>query len=551
MKKETVIAILLVCVVWVIYFAFQAKYNPTDNQQQTDDPAKTEQGQQTAQQPPQTPQTDGAASSAAIAANRNPNLKEEIIPFTAGRFKGEFNSKGAVISQMYLSGLTEGDALVTVPDSGFQAKGVFDFPVYFTTNEFLYGSDLDKAVWRVDSKSDTDVIFSINISLNGTPLEIKKHYKLNGKEYSFDVEYTFINRGYADISLPQLIVSPADLVGPKLDYKNRYNLLGGISSVNGSYEHMEKSGSDILKRKQGSVDWTGVASRYILLIMMPAGQNAIEALMDNREHYGYRTGMLMPSDTIKRGSSTAKLFTVYVGPKDKDSLAAIDQRLKSAYDIMMIIEPIRYFVIWCLLGLNKLFGNIGWSLVVFSLLTKLVFLPLTKKSTDSMKKIQLLTPQVTAIKAKYKDKPDVMQREIMALYKENKINPLGGCLPILLQMPFFFALYSALINSIDLWNAPFILWMKDLSMPDTVAAISGFNVNILPVIMVVSTFFQTKLSTIDTGQSKQQKIMMMAMPVVFIFIFWTMPSGLVLYWIMQNVLQIANQLIVNKFGKVK
>jgi YidC/Oxa1 family membrane protein insertase len=118
-------------------------------------------------------------------------------------------------------------------------------------------------------------------------------------------------------------------------------------------------------------------------------------------------------------------------------------------------------------------------------------------------------------------------------------------------MPFFFALYSALINSIDLWNAPFILWVKDLSMPDTVATISGFNVNILPVIMVVSTFFQTKLSTIDTGQSKQQKIMMMAMPVIFIFIFWTMPSGLVLYWIMQNVLQIANQLIVNKFGKVK
>jgi YidC/Oxa1 family membrane protein insertase len=139
----------------------------------------------------------------------------------------------------------------------------------------------------------------------------------------------------------------------------------------------------------------------------------------------------------------------------------------------------------------------------------------------------------------------------MALYKTNEIKPLMGCLPLLLQMPFFFALYSALANSVDLWNAPFIFWMKDLSMPDTIATLSGFNVNILPIIMTVSTFFQTKLSTVDTGQTKQQKMLMMAMPVFFIFIFWTMPSGLVLYWIMQNILQIANQLIVNKFGKVK
>jgi len=285
--------------------------------------------------------------------------------------------------------------------------------------------------------------------------------------------------------------------------------------------------------------------------MMPLGQSAMEVVADNRLNSGYRTGMSMPPETIKANSAITKIFKVYAGPKNKNILASVDPSLKNAADISLIIEPIHNFVIWCLLNLNKLFKNIGWSLIVFSILTKIVFMPITQKSTDSMKKMGLLAPQINAIKEKYKDKPDVMQREIMAVYKANRINPLMGCLPILIQMPFFFAFYSALTSSIDLWNAPFILWMKDLSMPDTVATISGFNLNILPLIMTVSTFFQTKLSTVDTGQSKQQKIFMMAMPVVFIFIFWTMPSGLVLYWIMQNILQIAHQLIVNKFGKIK
>jgi len=140
-----------------------------------------------------------------------------------------------------------------------------------------------------------------------------------------------------------------------------------------------------------------------------------------------------------------------------------------------------------------------------------------------------------------------MQKEMMKLYKENKVNPMGGCFPLLLQMPFFFALYSALIDSIDLWRAPFILWMKDLSMPDTVLTVSGFDLNILPIVMTATTFVQQKLSTVDTGG--QQKMLMMMMPLMFIFIFWSMPSGLVLYWALQNIFQIAHQLFINYRSK--
>ena len=214
-------------------------------------------------------------------------------------------------------------------------------------------------------------------------------------------------------------------------------------------------------------------------------------------------------------------------------------------DVSKWIEPIRDFLLWCLLKINLLVGNLGWSLVIFSILTKIVLLPLTQKSTESMKKMQELAPKMNEIKEKYKDRPDMLNKEVMKMYKTNKVNPLGGCLPLVLQMPFFFALWSALINSIDLWHAPFILWINDLSLPDTVFSMQGYNLNILPIIMTGTSFIQQKLTTPAGGAGQQQK-MMMFMPLVFIFIFWNMPSGLVLYWTLQNVLQILNQLYVNR-----
>jgi YidC/Oxa1 family membrane protein insertase len=177
-------------------------------------------------------------------------------------------------------------------------------------------------------------------------------------------------------------------------------------------------------------------------------------------------------------------------------------------------------------------------------------MPLTKKSTDSMKKMQEIAPQIKKLQAKYKGKPDILQQETVKLYKENKVNPIGGCLPLVLQMPFFFGLYSGLINSIDLWNAEFMLWIKDLSMPDTIYTISGFDINILPILMIITTIVQQKQTMVDTG-NQQQKIMMYMMPVILLFVFWKMPSGLVLYWFLQNLYQIMHQFIVNKIGMKK
>ena len=554
MNKRTILAILLTAAVWIVWFAIMKPDSQTVKNAQKNKAARETVAKGEVKDSPEAAQKTVKTPAASITKS-DKNLKEETVTIETETFRTVFTSKGAAVKEMVLK---EGNIPVTVPDSSMKARGILDFAVHFNDNEFLYGNDLDSAVWKTVSKSDKDILFATELLLNGLPLEIQKHYTMNPKGDSFTLEYVFINRGRSDMSFPggSVIVSPADMIGPKLDYENRYNIMKGIYSLNGSYKTEDKgsgffSKSGILKKEPGAIDWVGVSGRYILVLMLPSGVTGTETCMDNRVGTGYRTGMSIPVENIKAGAALNRSFTVYVGEKDKKRLEAVDPRLKGAADITMIIEPIRYFVLWCLLNLNRLFGNIGWSLVVFSLLTKIAFMPLTKKSTDSMKKMQALSPKINELKAKYKDKPDVMQKEMMKLYGENKVNPLSGCLPILLQMPFFFALYSALINSIDLWNAPFIFWIKDLSMPDTVATISGFSVNILPILMTISTFFQQKLTTVDTGQSQQQKIMMMTMPVVFIFIFWTMPSGLVLYWTLQNVFQVANQLIVNRFGKEK
>jgi YidC/Oxa1 family membrane protein insertase len=537
MEKRTLLAILLAGVVWIFWFLLF----PPETQKtvpQAENKVQQEAARDEASKKPSAQEKTPLPARISISDR---DLKEETAVFETETFRASFSSKGAVLSEMTLK---KGNIPVTVPAGSFGSQGVIDFALHFSSDEFLNGNDLNAVVWNIVSRDAKSIHFARQISLGGAPLEIHKRYEMNEKGDSFKLEYIFTNRGKAEMKLPEgsVIMSPSDMVGPGLDYENRYNLLKGIYSVNGDYRSLEKgsgffSKAGIIKKEPGPVEWVGVASRYLLVIMMPEGFTGTEAVMDNRNDTGFRSGITVPVDAIKAGGSVSRSFTVYVGEKDKNRLEAVDQRLKKAADITLIIEPIRYFVLWCLLNLNKLFGNIGWSLVVFSILTKVVFMPLTKKSTDSMKKMQSLTPKINELKARYKDKPDVMQKEMMKLYKENKVNPLSGCLPILVQMPFFFALYSALINSIDLWNAPFILWIKDLSMPDTVATISGFDINILPIFMTVSTYFQQKLSTIDTGQSKQQQIMMTMMPLIFIFIFWTMPSGLVLYWTLQNVFQ--------------
>ena len=549
MEKRTIMAVILTAIVWVALYWLIGPKQEIQHDQETVTQTDTVQDVK----------TDDNKKPVKSAENRNwanisKDIKEETINLQTEKFILTLTNKGAMISE---ASYVERNIELTPHENKFNSNGHFDFSILLSEDEFFKGNNLSSDNWKIEKADDRSVQFAMSMLIDGNPIKIEKIYRFTDNGYDFTIDYRFINTGKNPVRFKndKIIFSPSDILGPDLDYSKYYNLITGIYSIEDSYSQNTKgsgffSKAGEIKRKDGSVDYVGVMSRYFLLIMIPQNFTGTEMIFDNREQHGFRTGMFVAMDEILPGKDLNKSFKIYLGEKDKTKLKAVDPKIVPASDVSTIIEPIRYFVIWCLLSINSIIGNLGWSLIIFSILTKFVFMPLTKKSTDSMKKMQEIAPQLKKLQAKYKDKPEVLQQETVKLYKENKVNPLGGCLPLLLQMPFFFGLYSGLINSIDLWNAEFMLWIKDLSMPDTIYTIEGFDINILPILMTITTIIQQKQTMVDTG-NQQQKIMMYMMPVILLFVFWKMPSGLVLYWFLQNLYQILHQFIVNKIGMRK
>lgn len=257
-----------------------------------------------------------------------------------------------------------------------------------------------------------------------------------------------------------------------------------------------------------------------------------------------------PVVSFKAKSGSHK-FHLYAGPKEDERLAALNIGLEHIIDFgffSIVARPL----FWVLKFFNQFIGNYGWAIVLITIVTRIPFIPLMTKSQKSMKKLQEIQPLMAEIKEKYKKDPQKQQAEMMGLYKKHKVSPLGGCLPMLLQIPVFLALYQVLLRAIELRGAPFMLWITDLSGPDTLFGhipsvlplIGGLALGPLPLLMGATMFIQQKMtpSTMDPTQAK----MMLMMPLVFTFVFLNMASGLVLYWLIGNVLGIIQQFFVNR-----
>ena len=226
---------------------------------------------------------------------------------------------------------------------------------------------------------------------------------------------------------------------------------------------------------------------------------------------------------------------LYVGPQEQESLKKLAPGLDLVVDygwLTILASPM--FLV--LSFINNLVGNWGWTIVIFTVLLKLVFFPLNQKAGKSMAHMKTMAPKVEAMRARYGDDKLKMNQAMMELYKTEKVNPLGGCLPIVIQIPFFISLYWVLLGAVELRNAPWMGWITDLSSPDPLY--------ILPVIMGASMFIQTKLNPAppDPVQAK----VMLILPLVFSVMFFFFPAGLVLYWTMQNILGIGQQWYINK-----
>jgi YidC/Oxa1 family membrane protein insertase len=249
----------------------------------------------------------------------------------------------------------------------------------------------------------------------------------------------------------------------------------------------------------------------------------------------YSVGMFVPIGDVAPGASKAFDAQLFVGPQEEDKLAALAPGLELVKDygwFTILAKPL----FWLLTQLHKLIGNWGWAIVGLVVLLKIAFYWLNATAYRSMAKMKAINPKVMVMRERLKDKPQEMQQEMMRIYREEKVNPLGGCLPIFVQMPFFIALYWVLLSSVEMRNAPWIGWIADLSAKDPYF--------ILPLLMTATSLFQTWLN--PTPPDPIQARMMWIMPLVFSVMFFVFPAGLVLYWLTNNILSIAQQYLINK-----
>jgi len=229
-------------------------------------------------------------------------------------------------------------------------------------------------------------------------------------------------------------------------------------------------------------------------------------------------------------------FKGYIGPKEYKTLNAIDPVLVNAIEFgffTFVAAPIFKVLMW----LHGIFGNWGWSIIALTALIRMVLYPLTQKGMVSMQKIKEIAPRIKEVQEKYKGDPQRMNAAVMEMYKKHGANPLGGCLPLLLQIPVFFAIYRVLLNAVELQGAPWILWVTDLSRMDPYY--------ILPILMGATMYYQQKITPSNFTDPLQEKIFKF-LPIIFTFFFFTFPAGLVLYWFINNIFSIAQQYLVNK-----
>jgi len=281
--------------------------------------------------------------------------------------------------------------------------------------------------------------------------------------------------------------------------------------------------------------WAAMIQHYFAVALIPdvdeTSHYYTKALPGNR----YAIGMVGPQVTVAAGTEAVFNSTLFVGPKIQHRLKAVAPGLELTVDygiLTVLSKPL----FWLLTKIQALIGNWGWSIAVLTLLIKLAFFKLSETSYKSMANMRKLTPRMKAMKERYGDDKQKLNQAMMDMYKKEKINPLGGCLPILVQIPVFIALYWVLLESVELRQAPFMLWIKDLSTPDPFF--------VLPLIMGATMIIQQKLNPapIDPIQAK----VMMVLPIVFTVFFAFFPSGLVLYWVVNNSLSIAQQWVITR-----
>jgi YidC/Oxa1 family membrane protein insertase len=420
----------------------------------------------------------------------------------------------------------------------------------------LGAGDLSRAHWALERSDESSAVFSV--ASDG--IAIRKSYAFEAEGYSFRLAIEVANRSQRAVSPRFLVDWPAE-VRHEQDFREQalaalhdgavqLHPLAGIGSPGLIGSLFGRQPVREYPVMTGEVDWAGFQTTYFLAAMLPDNPTqararfvVLEPSLSGAVQIFFDPVELAPGQTVTRE------FHGYLGPKEADRLEALGGGAERSIDRGWTwVSPLTRLFAWLLHALYTVIPNYGIAIILLTILVRVVTAPLTLRQMRSMERLRRVQPRMKEIQERYADDRQKQSEELMKLYRQEKVNPLGGCFPMLLQLPVFVGLFYALRSSLELRHAPFIGWINDLSAPDQLFAIPGLNlpVRVLPIVMGATMFFQQKITPMQTPDPTQARMMMIVMPVMMTVLFYGFPSGLVLYWMLSNVLAILHQLWIGR-----
>ncbi len=483
------------------------------------------------------PQTLPAVTGAVLEKLALPSTILEENPF----YEIEFSTLGATVTRLWFKGeeprreLTE--SLLYEADPA--TPGMFGLRLLHDRE------DLTQAIFQVRAREEQRTIEFV-YEKTGEYRIIKKYW-LEERHPVIRLSVTLENLSPYEKHFPlefQYGLFLDSLEGMAAQHNEAVVWAGKVKSAN--YGKLSKKGFD----SSETIGWVGAMKPYFATLVDPDWK----VLTHHAEAHELRlsAAMTMEPVSVMPGSAPeTRAFLIYAGPQRYETLKDIN----AGFEAILSKGFFGTFKIWLLVILKFFYQythNYGYAIILLTLLIKGVFAPLTHISYKSMKKMQAIQPKIKALQERHKKDPEKLNRETMELFKRNRVNPMAGCLPMLIQMPVLFAMFRLLPEAIELKGAPFFFWIQDLSQPDrlynfsfTIPFLGWDSLNLLPLLMIGSQFWYQKLMPQTSASPEQAKIMSF-MPVFFGFICYSMPSGLVLYWFIQNVLSIIQQVFVNR-----
>lgn len=577
MEKNTILAIVLSMIVLMGSMFIQAKFFPQEEIATA--PVQTE---QTAISDVNTNVVNNSTfvsdtSNLFVEQEESEILKEEHFTIKTNVVEVVFTNKGGDIISYKLLNYSDNNECIQMADNISEINRAFSISLGGVDN-----AKIDE-IFNVKRISDNSIGFYKTLALKNadgsvSKFTLVKQYTFQPDEYVFKLDVTIDggenfyglnvnNCGYTISTFPQ--------IGPVYDQKNDKYEYRNFMSYTDDKKKKQMLTMGQTKEYNKPYLWTGVAGKYFTVLVSPANQDFNKSFYSMK--YGsrsdYSDAQVSLTRNVLSSSKAQDTFYVYVGPRTENLLKKYNNandnawnlsnlRLNDSMESSNIFGWFEAIIKWFLELFYKLIPNWGVSIIIVTILVKLVLFPLTKKSSLAQLKMQEVQPRMQEIQAKYKGNPEKMNAEMAKLYQETGYNPMSGCLPMLIQIPIIWAMYNLFNNYFEFRGAMFIPgWIPDLSVGDKVYTFSfnlpflGNELHILPIIYVFSQIIFTKITQSTTPGNQQQqtsmKIMMYGMPIFFFFIFYNAPSGLILYWTLSNFLQLVQQKFINRMMKQK